>query len=217
MIQISKSGLVAVPESDVEVLRERFAEHESLNLKQFFDKRLVNYMRSKLSNTAFVNRQEIDKKGEFGRVLFVPRTEPVLFAMHMLLNKPRLFELLQSVTDCLPIGNFSGRIHRSKAAEKHMIEWHDDVSDGRLLAITIDCSSENFSGGELLLRRKSDQEIIASSGHMEPGDAFIFRVSPSLEHQLEPLTGDGARTVAVGWFREKPDWPTFAKNFFQSF
>lgn len=215
MIQLSNNGL-RFEDAQIEEARREFAGTNCALLPQFLAQAIRARLLEKIAATRFLTKSEGDGDGEFGKVLFVPPDEPVIFMFHLLLNNPNLFELIRRVTNCAEIGNFSGRIHRSQAGGKHEIDWHGDNADYRLVGLTLNLGTENFTGGEFQMREKNSGKILRSIGQTEAGDAFIFRIAPDLQHCLTALSA-GERTVGVGWFRSEPDFKTFARNYFQSF
>lgn len=212
MIQIRQNGKVQV--SDLEKLRSEFARQDCVRLPQLLEPSLLDHLTRKVAGARLVTKFERDEGEEFGKVLFVPQTEPAVFVFHLLLNNRQLFHALEEVTQCLPIGNFFGRLHSSIAGGNHHIAWHGDNADHRLLGLTIDLSAADYHGGVFQLRQKDSEEIIYEVPRQHLGDAFAFRISPGLQHRLTQIEGGGPRTVGVGWFRSQPAFPAFAKRFF---
>lgn len=213
MIQIKQNGKVLT--NDLEELRSEFAGQSCLRLPQLIEPPLLEHLLRQVATARLVTKFERDEDEEFGKVLFVPQTEPALFVFHLLLNNRKLFQVIEEVTQCLPIGNFFGRLHSSVPGGNHHIDWHGDNADHRLLGLTIDLSNADYGGGVFQLRQKASQEIICEVPRQHVGDAFVFRISPLLQHRLTMIEGGGPRTVGVGWFRSQPDFPSFAKRFFQ--
>jgi hypothetical protein len=213
VIQIKRDGSVSAHQ--VEDLRAQFARHQCVVLPQLLEPELLTFLLSKVSVARLVTKQEQERDEEFGEVLFVPETEPALFVFHLLLNNRRLFQVIEQITGCLPVGNFSGRIHRSDAGAAHHIAWHGDNADHRLLGLTMNLSTVDYGGGLFQLRRKASEEVICEVARQPAGDAFIFRIAPDLQHRLTVVESHGYRTVGVGWFRGHPDFRTFAANYFR--
>ncbi len=214
MIQIKQSGKVVT--DGIDQLRSEFARQSCVLLPQLIEASLFQELIEKVAVARLVTKVEHDDGDEeFGRVLFVPSTEPALFVFHFLMNNPGLFQVVQNMTECLPIGNFVGRIHSSVCGADHQIGWHGDNTDNRLLGLTIDLSSSAYEGGVFELRRKDSGEIICSIPRQQPGDAFLFRISPQFQHRLTAIKSGGPRTVGVGWFRSQPMFSVFANNYFK--
>ena len=236
MIQITQQSVMAEA-FDLPRLRAEFAEQGSLLLPNLFAPAILAYLVHKIGVANFVlkhegsptypakrgahdqahdNHEQDDHEAhEFGTTLFMPPTEQAYFFFHLLLNKPALFTLVEQITGCGPIGNFMGRIHRTLAHENQQIDWHDDIADTRLVGLNVNLSTEPYQGGRFQLREKASQRPLGDIGNVGLGNAFLFRVSPTVEHRLTPVEGYGSRTVGVGWFRAQPDWQHFASSYFK--
>ena len=139
----------------------------------------------------------------FGNTLFVDSDDPARFVFHFVLNRTDLFELVKRVSGCGEIGNFTGRIHRTGAGAGDFIDWHDDLTDHRMVGLTVGLGSESYTGGQLRLRFRGQAR--GTGAFLSRGDAFLFRIGGGWEHKLEHVTS-GCRTVGVGWFRSVPQW-----------
>lgn len=217
MVQIRRNGISFPYEDEIQRLKTEFTETSCVFMPGFIEPSIVNHLLKRFETTKFVPKSEISGDYEFGKTLFVPQDEPIIFTFHLLLNNPKLFTLIQQLTDCETIGNFTGRMHRSVPDEKHLIEWHDDNSNHRLIGMTIELSHEKYTGGKFQLRETKTTKIIREISNINAGDAFIFRISPELQHRLTVLEKGGNRTVGVGWFCSQPEWQTFAESYFQPF
>jgi hypothetical protein len=140
----------------------------------------------------------------FGTTKLVPSTDPLMIALHFVLNRPELFELVSEVSGVDMPGNFLGRVHRTEPSSDLHIDWHDDFIDGRVLGLNLNLSTEPFSGG-LFQIRGPDRQTCGEVHFENPGDAFLFRIGDGWQHRLTPVEG-GVRTVGVGWFRTGVDW-----------
>ena len=113
-------------------------------------------------------------------ILGVKLQKYLLFIYHFMMNDPELFEKLQEITGCGTIGNFFGRIHRSKGGEGHEIKWHGDNIDTRMIGMTMNLGTTKYGGGKFQLRKKGAENVLREFGQIDAGDAFIFRISPEL-------------------------------------
>jgi hypothetical protein len=213
MIQIKQNGKVLA--NDLENLQSEFARQSCVLLPQLIEPSLLGHLRRQLAAARLVTKFEGDENEQFGKVLFVPQTEPALFVFHLLMNNRKLFQAIEEITQCPPIGNFFGRLHSSVPGGNHHIAWHGDNADHRLLGLTIDLSDADYDGGVFQLRQKDSAEIICEVPRQQTSDAFVFRISPDLQHRLTVLEGGGPRTVGVGWFRSQPAFGAFARSYFR--
>ena len=211
MIQIKQNGQVVAHHLDR--MRDEFAERRCVVLSELLEPKLLEYLQRHVDVSRMVTKSELDGATEFGKVLFLPEREPALFIFRLLLNNRRLFDLIETITNCSAIGNFFGRIHTSAAGANHQIEWHGDNSDSRLLGLTIDLGVDEYEGGVFQLRKLTTRKIICEVPRMRAGDAFIFAIAPDLQHRLTMVEEGGPRTAGVGWFRSRPDLSTFAANY----
>ncbi len=158
MIQIQQNGSVWV--EDLTRLRAEFAQRHCVLLPQLIEPGLLRHLVHQVDSASKFTKFERDDGEGFGSVLFVPETEPALFVFRLLMNNQRLFRAIEEITECIPIGNFMGRLHSSLPGANHHIEWHGDNTDHRLLGLTIDLSTADYEGGRFQLQRKDSGEII---------------------------------------------------------
>lgn len=207
---------VNADEALIQQYRDEFDETQCVFIPGLLGRPALANLQRKLEQTKFETKFEMGEANKFGKVLFAPQTDTVIFGFNLLLNNPALFQLLDAVTGCGCIGNFVGRIHRSDEGEGHEIKWHNDASDTRLLAVTIGLGNERYEGSKLQIRKKGAGELLREFGQIEAGDAVFFKIDPELEHRLTILD-KGRRTVGVGWFRREPDFDSFAKSYLKPF
>lgn len=182
----------------IEDYKRKFTKNKCFLIKNLIEEEFFKEFVKKLEKVSFYEKEEAGEY-KFGKVMFVPLTEPSVFILNVLLNDKTLFSALEEITNCSSIKDFVGRIHRSEG-KTHEIKWHGDNSDNRLLAITLCLGEDRFEGAKFQLREKESKKMLAEFGQLEPGDAIIFQISPELEHRLSPIMS-GKRTVGVGWFR----------------
>jgi hypothetical protein len=212
MMQINQTS-VAASDGAVATLREEFMETGCAFLPGFLAPGVLAPVLKSLETAVFSAKNEFGPQhGVFGTTMYMPRTEPALFALHFLLNRPGLFDLVEEITECGRPGNFLGRMHRTSAGTDQHIDWHDDVSDNRAVGLNIYLGVEPFSGG-LFQIRDAEKTIRRELKFESPGDAFLFRIDRGWQHRLTRVES-GTRTVGVGWFRTKPDRVTFSQAWF---
>ena len=119
-----------------------------------------------------------------------------------LLSRPLLYRRLELMTGCGTLDSVFGRITCLTAGSDLKLRWHDDlkINPRHRLAITINLSTDNYTGGIFKLRKKNSNELSFSYQHNVKGDALIFKVDHALEHRVTPLTAGGPRIVWAGWF-----------------
>lgn len=213
MIHLTQTA-VRIEADGVRKLAEEFGETGCARLPGFLDPRICNSLLKWLESAHFEVKHETHEGRIFGTTLFVPKSEPALFLLHFILNRPPLFEAVERVAGCAMLGNFTGRLHRTTCENAHEIGWHDDTAYTRSVGINIGLSPESYDGG-LFQLRDPEGRVRAEIGRTTPGDAFLFRIGEGWQHRLTPVES-GCRTVAVGWFLREPGWQQFARMEFHS-
>lgn len=189
---------IIIQQEKIKDYRDEFARNSCVFIPELIEKNFLKTFLPKIEKSIFNEKEEAGDY-KFGKVLFVPLTEPSVFILHVLLNDKVFFQALQQITHCPTIKDFVGRIHRSEG-KQHEINWHGDNSDNRLLAISLGLGMDRYEGAQFQLREKESKKMLAEYGQLEAGDAILFKISPELEHRLAPIE-KGRRTVGVGWFR----------------
>ena len=216
MIQITQKSVNSDSGDEIQALHREYQDKKCVRLPNLIEASLLSQFVHRLKSTGFRPKTEGEPGDEFGRVLFVPNTEPALFLFQLMMNNPELFRIIQEITGCPTIGNFFGRIHRSSPGPEHQISWHGDNADHRLVGLSVNLSDDTFSGGLFQIRDRKSERILCEISNTGLGDAFLFGIDPDLQHRLQPVFTGGDRTVGVGWFRSHPNRAVFAREFFVS-
>jgi hypothetical protein len=82
----------------------------------------------------------------------------------------------------------------------HTDDWHDDTSDGRLLAMSINLSPRGYQGGVFQMRESKSHWTLMEIANTGLGDALLFRVSSDLQHRVTEVQTGEPRTAFAGWF-----------------
>jgi hypothetical protein len=208
MIQLTQTTLLAEL-VDIARLRLEFAETGCALMPGFLAPDIVRPLMEWVKSARFEETQETDHhRGVFGTTLAAPGTEPALFLLKFILNRKDLYRFSEEVTGCERIANFHGRLHRTVANTSQHIDWHQDLVEGRTLGISINLSSEVYTGGVFEIRDPG-RRVTAAVRRGDPGDACLFRIDRGWQHRLTTVES-GCRTVGVGWFRTTPEWSAYA-------
>ena len=132
--------------------------------------------------------------------------------LHFLINNQSLFDVMQKITGCAPIGCFEGRVYRVVPNSGHHDAWHSDMVDHRLVALSINLSEEVYSGGVLQIRGRNSKRILCEVANTGLGDAIIFRLAGHLEHRITEVEGTVAKTAFAGWFKSQPSFLSLLKG-----
>ena len=91
----------------------------------------------------------------------------------LLVNDERMLEVVRLITGCGPIGHFDGRVYRMEPSTDHYDSWHDDLGEGRLVALSVNLGREPYEGGALEVRdRRTGASAEVRSART--GDALLF-------------------------------------------
>lgn len=215
ILQITQTGVAVTDTARLSALREAFAQQHCAVLPQLLDACLLERIRQQLATTEFRPTSHVDIAGEevFAKDLTATTTSVVVHLLYMLLNSPPLFQAMQQITGCPPIGSFAGRVYRTLPNSNHHLSWHDDNTTGNhLIGISINLSPEAYSGGVFQLRQTHAPHLLSAIAPTAFGDAHIFRIAPDLQHRVTRVDGCVARTMGTGWFDSQPDRATLLKS-----
>ncbi|MGE4069510.1 MAG: 2OG-Fe(II) oxygenase [Vicinamibacterales bacterium] len=204
MIALTRSALVLTAgPAQVASWRQEFARTHVVRWPGLLAPDLDTLVRTRLARAAFATRVEDGREVEH-----TLDDHGLAGVLHAVLNDPELWQVVEAVTGCRPIGAFSGRVYRREARTDggHYFPWHSDVSDGRLVGFSLNLGDTPYAGGRLQVRDADSHEILTDTANPGRGDALLFRIDPALEHQVTPVEGPEPRTVLAGWFREGLDY-----------
>jgi hypothetical protein len=120
--------------------------------------------------------------------------------LHFCVNDPVFLEAIGRLTGERDLTWFGGRIYRLAPAAGHHDSWHDDVTDGRLIGMSINLSEGGYEGGLFEMRDTATRAARGRITRSVFGDASLFRISPVYQHRVGPLTGTRPRVAFAGWF-----------------
>jgi hypothetical protein len=201
MLRLTKSGPSCdASAADLKLLRAEFDRQHLLHLPGFLEPALLRLIQETLAQTTFQPRAQ-----PTGTELR-PVDTTSYYALELLMNSPQLFRIIEQITGCHGIACFNGRIYRRLQSPEYHQRWHTDVADdGRIVAVSINLSTEVYAGGVLQIRHAGTQEVFCEARNTGFGDALLFRVDPKLEHHITPVEGDVPKTAMAGWFKTKPE------------
>lgn len=200
MLRIAASPLpsdqLSVPsEDELAHLRDEFQRRHCLMIPRLLDLVLAEELARRIEASDFY-RREHDGIG----VEACMEVNATLAWLLLLVNDVRVVETVRSITRCAHIGHFEGRVYRLEPTSDHYDSWHDDVGEGRLLAMSINVSTHPYEGGAVEIRDRRTGAI-AEGRAANLGDALLFELGDDLEHRVLPVQGDEPRTVFAGWFK----------------
>ena len=214
MIQLKNTGEI-IPPSPFYLRRlcRMFERNHYVHLRRFLETDLLTEIQTRIKLSKFYTRVHKNVSVES-----CMKHNVTFQLLQFLLNDPLFFRWVQHIAGCGPIGNFLGRVYQMVPGQGHYDSWHDDVFihiDGfqnRLVGLSINLSFEVYEGGALQLRRRNTPRILREVSNVGFGDAILFRISPSFEHRLTPVTGKIPKIAYAGWFRSTPDFRDLFKR-----
>ncbi len=203
MLQISRSGVeFSGSDADIERARADFEKQDWVRLPAILGRELLEIAQSQLGTSQFE-----EKTANLYRELTVA-DNALPFALLLLLNNPRLFKLIEEITGCGHVGCFRGRIYRIVPGANHHVEWHTDLNETRLVALSINLTTEPYQGGVLSIREAATEQVLCELTNSGFGDAILFRIDERLQHRVSDVEGTVAKTALAGWFESAPDYRT---------
>jgi hypothetical protein len=195
--------------AEIERLRAEFERQHCVKLPRLLGEELFEEVVERVAQAEFAPllhkdfQSDASGSEDAGFVEASMKQESPAFALLLfLMNDPHLFELVQRVTGCDPIGRFDGRVYRMDPSAYS--GWHDDIGDDRMVAMSLNLSSEPYAGGVLQLRERRSRQILRDAPNTGPGDAILFRVADHLQHQITPVEGRVSKLAFAGWFKSSP-------------
>src|SRR5262249_31076554 len=134
------------------------------------------------------------------------RAEVAAAMLEFLLNGDALFRGVQALAGCATIRSFRGRFYQMRGNGPDRFDWHDDLVDGRLVALSINLGDQPFDGGVLEIADAASRVVLERVANVVPGDAVLFQLSTSLVHRVTPVTGTVPKLAFAGWFCSGPSY-----------
>jgi hypothetical protein len=207
MIQISKTRTsVAFSTTELAALRTQFREQHCVRIANFLEPGLLWYLQREIIDEEF---SPCTHHGIGTEVRLATTRIPAF--LHFLVNSDVLFRAIEQITGCRRVGSFEGRVYRFRPGTGDHDGWHDDLDEARMIALSINLSTEAYSGGILKIREKHSTQILHETANTGPGDAILFRVAYHLEHLVTEVTGQFPKTAFAGWFKSQPDFLALLK------
>ena len=197
LIRVRRSG-VSLETSGLAELRARFEVSHCVRLEGLLDSDLLNFLVDRLERGTWSERVH-DGIG----IEHVLDEDPALHMLLFLTNAPAFRGAVQAVTGCRPLVQFNGRVYRMVPSRGHYDDWHDDMTNERLVGMSLNLSPRGYTGGTFQLRQRATHAQLAELANTGFGDAILFRISPDLEHRVTDVEGTDAKVAFAGWFRRE--------------
>jgi hypothetical protein len=208
MLQIRKQGAMistvfSGSEQDRENLRAQFERDHYIRFPGFLEAGLLQTIQHQVSEAVFVERVHDDIGSN--KELCMRKDNTIYRMLNFIVNTDILYKIICDVLRCDQNIDFSGRVYRLIPGCGHHDEWHDDLDGRRLVAMSVNLSTDVYSGGVLQIRNRHSGEILQGVANVGFGDAIIFRLADHLQHRLTELQGTAPKIAYAGWFRRQSD------------
>jgi len=202
MFQLNRRGLtVAANEADFESLQADYERQHLVILPKLIEPSLLETLVQKIERAQFVFHDTHGVLSEFRMVDSGPTA-----TFTFLVSNPAFLRVVERITGCRQLGQFTGRVYRITSSADHYSEWHNDVIGDRRVAMSLNLTREFFGGGALQMKLANSTELLSEVRNTGFGDALLFRVSKQLLHRVQGVEGGVPRTAFAGWFLEGDDW-----------
>ena len=209
-IQIGKTGLLFDGlDERLDDLRQQFDREHYVRLPELLEPSLLSFIQTEIERGEFYERTHAGIKSNKELCM---KQNGVYGALLLIMNDERLFRVIRSITRCGPIGCFEGRVYQVIPGRGHHDAWHGDIAEDRLVAMSLNLSTEVYAGGTLQIRDSTSGRIISEAPNVGYGDSIVFRLSPQLQHRITEIEGTTRKTAFAGWFRAKPDFLSLLKG-----
>jgi hypothetical protein len=196
MIQLTRTGVgFCGSEDDLDRLYSEFVRDHYIILPSLFESELLQVILKRIESAKFI---PFEHKG-IG-LEFCMEDQHTIALLTFVANVPAFHRLIERITGCGQIGEYSGRVYRMTSRDEHYDHWHDDSDDGRMITMSVNLTPQLFHGGALQMRYCGTDKTLHEVHNHGLGDALLFRVSPELEHRVQGVEGDAPKTAFAGWF-----------------
>jgi len=202
LIRLTRKGVVfSGTQEDLKSLRAKYDRDNYVILPQLYELALLTEIMERVDAAPFLPRHHEGVGLEFCM------EDKITCSMLMFFpNNPAFLRIVEQITGQPQIGEFHGRVYRMTSSAGHFDHWHDDCTDQRVATMSVNLSRQVYSGGALQMRRQDSKEILHEVHNTGFGDALLFRISGSLTHRVQGVTGDIPKTAFAGWFLEGEDF-----------
>jgi 2OG-Fe(II) oxygenase superfamily len=202
MIQLTQSGTVCtMSNEEISKLRHHFDVRHYVTVPGLLAGEILDRLKDRLGDHQFKLRHH----GTLSTELSLQDTR-LTALLNFLANREAFLRLVETITGCDRIGSFEGRVYRMMSGHEHRDDWHNDMSDTRMVAMSINLSATPYLGGALEIRQRDSGNVVARVADLELGDAVLFRLADNLQHRRTEVRGNSSKTAFAGWFRQQPDF-----------
>lgn len=196
---------------DVDGLRAQFRVAQWVRLRHFLEPDLLQFIQLHIANGQFAERTHGSGGAAWAREAQM-QPNPALSLLYFLANDPSVFHAVRSITGCGRIGCFVGRVYRMRPDPGHYDWWHSDAVDHRLIGMSLNVGTDVYEGGLFQMRDGASKHVLSDVVNTTPGDAFLFRLDPGLEHRVSAVEGAIDKVAFAGWFSSEPAFASLLRS-----
>lgn len=197
VISLGKSvSVIGADPAAVARVKQQFASTHAVVLREFLEPSLLAELREKVARGEFRLKVH-DASGDEECMV----NNDAIWLLRFLLGASAVLRAVEDLTGTTGLTQCQVRVYRFAPDTGQRHDWHDDIGEERRLGLSINLSETMFEGGNLQLRERATERVTANVRNTGAGDAAIFRLDRSLQHQVLPVTGAHPRVVVAGWFR----------------
>jgi hypothetical protein len=212
MIQLTRSGTdVCGTAEDLDRLRVQFQQQHCFRLRNLLEPQLLQVIMEQIGQAEFYERVH-PTAGPSPNIDMCMRENAASQALQLVVNDRKFLRFVEQATGCGELGSFFGSVYRLAPGLGHYDSWHSDMAAGRLLALSINLSTDVYRGGILQIRNSESGQMVHEVANTGPGDGILFRIAPYLNHRVSPVEGAIARTAFAGWFYAQPEYHAWLKQ-----
>ncbi len=198
MLQLARRATSSLLDgAERSAMRAHFENHLWVRLPGVLEPALLSDVQRYLETAEFVEQRHLGVTPPSVDLTMTPG--PASALLEVLFNDPAIFRDIEAITGSDPITRFAGFIYRLTPDRGHYHHWHNDLIDGRMIAMSVHLGPGSYEGGILHLRDAESERVIGSVANTTPGDAVIFALAPFLQHRVDAVTS-GVKTALAGWF-----------------
>jgi hypothetical protein len=202
IVQVARGGIRVGSREALDAARERIRRDCCVRLPQFLEPDLLHWFQRQIAGVEF--RTLVHALVDPPAVELEMQSEALLSRLLFLVNDARLFDTIEYLGGCDPIGCLLGRVYKMVPGAGHRDTWHHDVDDSRLMTLSINLGDRPYEGGVLQIMDWAERRLIHEVANTGPGDAILFPLSLRWRHQLTEVTGEVPKIAFAGWFERAP-------------
>lgn len=204
-LQVARAATIGRPDdAECRGLAAHFAAHHWVRLPGVLDPGLLADVQARVAKADFVERVHTSVSPPSIDLCMVPNAAVAL--LELAFNDPAVLRTIETITGCAPIARFGGFIYRLTPQSGHQHHWHNDLVEGRLVAMSVNLGPGVYDGGRLEFRDRASEAVLDRVSNTGPGDAVVFRIDAALQHRAMPVTA-GVKTAFAGWYFSSQPYP----------